>query len=94
MEKATSFPFIRFGVCPECGADGRDQTEDLTSADAPARDLTGNGIRLILHKGKVTCNVCANESDANQESIANAKKHAESEKFRDKAGFINSVEDD
>jgi len=88
-----SFPEIRFGICQVCGASGGDQTEDLTSADAEARSATGNGVVLEKYKGKLMCPVCINEAKADSESLQEAKKHASDERFRDKAGFVNTVEE-
>lgn len=86
-----SFPEIKFGICQRCGGDGRDQTEDLTDADAPARTLIGNGVELEKYDDKLLCNVCINELKADQESLEDQRKQAEEEKFRMKAGFLNSV---
>ncbi len=86
-----SFPDNKFGTCQRCGMDGRDQTADLTGADAAARSTTGNGVYLELYDGKKLCNVCINELKSEQESLEMARKHAEAEKFRGKAGFQNSI---
>ena len=83
-----------------CGNKGRYQTEDLTDADAPVRSTPwedgydpGNGTVLTKHKGKLMCPVCINEAKANSEGLQDAKKHNAAEKFRDKAGFVNTVEE-
>ncbi len=86
-----SFPKNKFGACERCGMDGRDQSSGLTGADAPARSTTGNGIYLESYDGKLLCDVCIQELKADKESLEMAKKHAEAEKFRSKAGFVNSV---
>ena len=86
-----SFPDIRIGICQVCGTDGRDQTADLTGADAPARALTGNGIELEKFEGKLLCPVCINEAKANRETANDIKKQIESNRFRSKAGFRNTV---
>lgn len=85
-------PEIRFGICQVCGADGRDQTEDLTGADAAARSATGNGVVLEKFEGILMCPVCIADRKNDRESILSAKKHAEAEKFRAKAGFVNTVD--
>jgi hypothetical protein len=86
-----SFPDTIFGICQVCGADGRDQTVGLTSADAAARDLTGNGIELKKYLGRFLCPICIQDAKADAESLLSAKKHAEAERFRGKAGFLNSA---
>ena len=87
------FPDTIFGTCQVCGANGGDQTVDLTDADASARDAVGNGVVLEKYKGKLMCPVCINEAKADATSLQDTKKHAASERFRDKAGFVNTVED-
>ncbi len=82
---------VRIGVCSVCGMDGRDQTEDLTGADASARSTTGNGVPLEKYKGKLMCPLCVEITKADEESLRDAKKHAEKDKFLGKAGFVNSV---
>lgn len=92
------FPNIHFGICQVCGSDGRPQTEDLTSADASARSTSGedgydpgNGVVLEKYKGKFMCPVCINDAKNDSESLRSAKKHAGAERFRGKAGFVNTV---
>lgn len=93
-----SFPEIRFGICEVCGAKGSPQTVDLTTADAAAR-LTpgadgydpGNGVVLEMYKGKLTCEICINDTKNDDQSLLSAKKHAEAERFRSKAGFQNTI---
>lgn len=86
-----NFPDVKFGICQVCNADGRDQTAELTSADAPARVTSGNGIVLEEYLGKLMCNACINIAKSDKESLQSAKKHAEAERFRAKAGFITTV---
>lgn len=95
-----AFPEIKFGICLVCGARGRPQTEDLSSADAPARSTSGedgydpgNGVILKVFRGVLSCGVCINEAKADSESLLDAKKQADEERFRSKAGFVNTVED-
>ena len=92
------FPDIRFGICQVCGAKGGPQTDSLTSADAAARSTSGedgydpgNGVVLEKYKGKFMCPVCINDAKNNTESLRSAKKHAGEEKFRGKAGFVNTI---
>jgi len=93
-----SFPDIKFGICQQCGAKGGPQTADLTSADAAARSTSGedgydpgNGVILKKHNGKLMCEVCINDLKNDAQSLLSAKKHAEAERFRAKAGFQNTV---
>lgn len=85
------FPEIVFGRCQRCGGNGADQSSGLSSADAAARDTSGNGIKLEPYDGKFYCPVCINILKADQESLLESQKRAESEKFRGKAGFTNIV---
>lgn len=84
------FPNVIFGVCEKCGGQGGDYPIP-GSGNAVARDTVGNGIVLEWYNGKLMCNICVNEAKADDESLLSAQKHAESEKFRAKAGFRNSV---
>uniref|UniRef100_A0A6M3IJ22 Uncharacterized protein n=1 Tax=viral metagenome TaxID=1070528 RepID=A0A6M3IJ22_9ZZZZ len=85
------FPSISFGTCERCGMDGRDQTVGLTGADAAARSTTGNGVELKSYDGKKLCDACINELKADKQSLQDAKKHAEKDKFLGKAGFVNTI---
>ena len=93
-----SFPGTKFGICQECGADGSPQTADLTTADAVARITSGadgydpgNGTELQEYRGRMLCPLCIERLKSDEESLQVAKKHAEAERFRGKAGFVNSV---
>jgi len=95
-----SFPEIRFGICQVCGSKGSPQEDDLTDADAPARTTEGadgydpgNGVILMMHKGRLMCEVCKNEDKADVESRNDAKRHANNDRFISKAGFTNTVEE-
>jgi hypothetical protein len=50
------------------------------------------GMVLERYKNQNLCNVCIAELKAEDESLQAAKKHAAAEKFRSKAGFVNSPE--
>lgn len=84
------FPEVKFGICEECGGQGADQTSGLTGADASARD-TGNGTELQKYKGRNLCPLCIERLKSDEESLMDAKRHAEDEKFRGRAGFANSI---
>lgn len=88
-----SFPNTRFGICNVCGADSGDYPAgDLTLADSQSNlDPTGNGVVLVEYQGKFMCENCKKEKQADEESLIIAKKHAEEQKFRDKAGFVDIV---
>ncbi len=88
-----SFPEIKFGVCPECGSKGKDYPASaLTSADAQDNlDTTGHGVVLEYYNGKLMCELCKKQKQADEESLNSASKHAEEEKFRQKAGFTQSI---
>ena len=88
-----SFPNIRFGICPVCGAAGVDDP-DATDADTSATDSDGHGVVLVLHNGKMMCEPCKNWMINNEQSKLSASKHAEEERFRSKAGFRYSLDDD
>ncbi len=89
-----SFPEIKFGVCQICGGKGGDDP-DPGSADAPPRDLIGNGVVLenYNYKGKLVlvCNICKNKLIGEEESLIVAQKSAQDEKFKGSAGFKNRV---
>jgi len=93
------FPETKFGICLVCGAKGQPQSDNLSNADAPARTTSGvdgydpgNGVILKVFRGLLSCEVCINEAKADTESLQDAKKHAAEERFRGKAGFVNTVE--
>lgn len=92
------FPEVKFGDCQECGGKSGPQTEGLTGADAEARQTSGedgydpgNGTELQEYKGRQLCPLCIERLKSDEESLRDAKKHAEDEKFRGKAGFANSI---
>ena len=88
------FPKTIIGTCEECGMDGHDvATASLTGADAEERDHAGDslGVELIEHQGRMLCDVCINRLKSDDESMESARKHAEAQKFRTKAGFVNSI---
>lgn len=91
LKLSMGFPEIIFGSCQRCGGNGADQPSGLSSADAAARDTTGNGTELEEYEGEFLCSVCINIIKADQESLLEREKHAEAEKFRGKAGFKNIV---
>ena len=88
-----SFPDTKFGICPVCGANAGDYAAgDLTLADSQTNiDTTGNGVVLVEYQGKLMCENCQKEKQADEESLIAAKKHEEEQKFRDKAGFVDIV---
>lgn len=85
------FPEVKFGICQECGGQGADQTVGLTDADAAARDTSGNGTELQDYKGRKLCPLCIQRLKDDEKSLQDAKRHAEAEKFRGRAGFENSI---
>ena len=86
-----SFPETIFGICQVCGANGGDQTADLSGADAPARDTSGNGVILEEYDGKMMCKLCVHQKKADEESKADTAKRSDEERFRQAAGFVNTV---
>lgn len=86
-----SFPETKFGICTRCGGDGRDQTADLTGADAAAGSGSANGVELEEYDGKMLCPVCITQLKSEAKSLTDSQKHAEEEKFRGQAGFDTSV---
>ena len=84
-------PFIHFGICQKCGGKGADQVSGLTSADASARDTSGNGLELEEYDGKYLCPMCIANLKADEESMEKARQAAEDQKFMGKAGFTNTV---
>ncbi len=81
-----------FGICQRCGSDGRSQSDDLTGADAPASETTGNGVELEKFRGQYLCPVCINEIKNEGQSLRSATKHAAEERFRAQAGFVQTIE--
>lgn len=86
-----SFPEIVFGICQVCGANGGDQTVGLSGADAPARDTSGSGVILEEYDGKMMCKLCIHQKKADEESKTDTAKRSEDEKFRQAAGFTNTI---
>jgi hypothetical protein len=87
------FPLVIFGKCQECGQDGRDYpAASLTTADAQGNlKATGNGVQLEYYEGRYICELCKNTITSDKESLESARKHANSELFRQRAGFTNSI---
>uniref|UniRef100_A0A6H1ZNQ9 Uncharacterized protein n=2 Tax=viral metagenome TaxID=1070528 RepID=A0A6H1ZNQ9_9ZZZZ len=86
-----SFPDTIFGKCPICGYAGDDASDaQRTDADASNSD-SGNGVVLIEYQGKVMCEVCKNRLESNEQSKQSAKKHAEEDRFRSRAGFKHTA---
>jgi hypothetical protein len=88
------FPKTIIGACEECGMDGHDEvTANLTSADAEERDTAGEGLGVELweYQGRMLCNVCIERLKSDDVSREDALKHAEEQKFRTQAGFVNSI---
>ena len=85
-----SFPEIIFGICQECGGQGGDYASP-GNGNADARDTTGNGLVLEYYDGKYVCSMCKQTLINNEQSLLAAEKHADEQKFRAKAGFLNSV---
>lgn len=83
------FPDKVFGECPVCGNGGGDA--QLTSADAAVRDAAGNGYELFLYEGQYMCELCIKERKADDASLEEARRHAEEEQFRSKAGFKRRI---
>jgi hypothetical protein len=85
-----SFPETIFGICPVCGAAGADDPAP-SSADAPATDTTGNGVVLEYYEGKLMCQMCIKQKQADAETKKDNSRRAEEERFRNNAGFANTV---
>lgn len=85
-----SFPDIIFGKCEVCGGGGGDAPAP-SSADAPATDTVGNGMPLKEYDGKMMCKICIQEAKAKEESKLDTERRSEEERFRQSAGFVNSV---
>ena len=85
-----SFPEIIFGICQVCGADGGDDPNP-SSADAAARDTSGSGVPLEEYEGKMMCKLCIQRKKADEESRISTERRSEDERFRQAAGFTNSI---
>lgn len=92
---------VIYGKCPICGDAARDYpAASLTSADAQDNidgadsSLTdpSKGVPLEWWRGELMCRTCKNRLQADDESLIAAERHAESQSFRDKAGFVREVE--
>ena len=90
MSGSRRFPYIMFGICDVCGGKGGDDP-DPGNANAPARDTTGNGLVLEWFDGLRMCNICIHKRKADEESLLMAERHAEEDRFRGQAGFVNSI---
>ena len=88
-----SFPDTKFGICPICGANSGDYAAGgLTLADSQTNIVRpGTGVVLVEYQGKLMCENCRREKQADEESLASAKKHAQEQRFRDKVGFVDIV---
>jgi len=89
------FPEIKFGVCQYCGGKGADYpAADLTYADAQDNlDETGNGIPLVDYDGMLVCEMCRDTLENRKESLRQAERLAEEQRFRDNAGFVRTAEE-
>ncbi|TBR15641.1 hypothetical protein EPO66_05710 [bacterium] len=85
-----SFPETIFGICQVCGADGGDDPNP-SSADASARDTSGSGVILEEYEGKMMCKQCIQKNKADEESKIATDRRSEEERFRQAAGFTNTV---
>ena len=92
-EGPVDFPKETFGVCPICGGGEKDQTVGLTSADAPARDLTGSGTILYWYSDMWVCEICMNDRKQDKETKQVAEKISEDKEFLGEAGFIQTPTD-
>ena len=92
-EGPVDFPKETFGVCPICGGTEADQTVGLTSADAPARDLLGDGTILYWYKDMWVCEICMNDRKQDAETREVAEKIAADKEFLGEAGFIQTPTD-
>jgi len=84
------FPEIKFGICPICEAAAADDA-NASGADVSARDTTGDGVVLEYYQGELMCELCKKQKIADEESLRVSERHADEERFRHQAGFINSV---
>ena len=85
-----AFPEIKFGICNICGGKGGDYASP-GAGNAAARDTVGNGLVLEWYDGKLVCEMCKKILIADEESLVSSERHAEEQRFRDKAGFKRSV---
>ena len=92
-EGPVDFPKETFGVCPICGGTEADQTVGLTSADAPARDLLGDGTILYWYDDMWVCEICMNDRKQDKETKEVAEKIAADKEFLGEAGFIQTPTD-
>ena len=92
-EGPVDFPKETFGVCPICGGSEKYQTVGLTSADAPARDLLGDGTILYWYDDMWVCEICMNDRKQDAETKEVADKIAEDKEFLAEAGFIQMPTD-
>ena len=86
----SSFPRIKFGICPVCGGTCGDDP-DAGGADVPARDVIGNGCELEYYQGRLMCHLCIQKFKDDDQGLIEAEKHKEAERFRAKAGFNKEV---
>lgn len=84
-------PNIIWGVCPRCGSRGADYAS-VSSADAEARDTTGNGTVLESFRGELMCELCIKTILQDEESMEIADKNIEDEIFLAKAGFKHTID--
>ena len=82
---------IIFGICPVCGANGNEDTAS-SGADVPVSAVTGTGVRLYYYLGDLMCDLCIKQKKADEESLDMADRHADSERFRQQAGFVKTIE--
>ena len=92
-EGPVDFPKETFGVCPICGGTEADQTVGLTNADAPARDLLGDGTILDWYKDMWVCEICMNDRKQDKETKEVAEKISADKEFLGEAGFIQTPTD-
>lgn len=87
---------IIFGKCPVCGSDGGDcPAEDLSSADSVSNiDEAGNGVVLEYYNGKLMCRICKKRLQADEETKTANQRRSEDERFRQKAGFKRTIEEE
>lgn len=79
-----------FGICPVCGSDGGDDPA-ASGADAPATTVSGSGVPLKYHNAVLMCDLCIKERKADEESLKATEHRAEEERFRNSAGFTNTI---
>jgi hypothetical protein len=83
-------PSITFGKCPRCNNGGSDYPTPGT-ADAPARDLTGNGYELKQYKGQFLCPTCLIEVKDLEDADIETPKHEATARFLAQAGFQKTI---